>query len=69
LLNILKSEKVEKLLAAFDEIAKINGDIFKYETVKKEDILADYLPKLAIFFGAYEYRTKKEILFSLVIFG
>jgi hypothetical protein len=68
LLNILKSEKVEKLLVAFDEIAKINGDIFKYETVKKEDILADYLPKLAIFFGAYEYRTKREILFPIYQF-
>ncbi len=57
LLNILESKKVEKLLSAFDEIAKINGDIFKYETVKKEDILADYLPKLTKFFGSYQYRS------------
>ena len=62
LLKILQSGKVETLIEAFDEVAKINGDVFKFEPFTAQDISAEYLPKLALFFES-DYRTGQKTLF------
>ena len=58
LLNILETLNPQKLIEAFNEIVKINGDIFKYERLTKEEIESNYLEKLAQFFNS-DYRTKQ----------
>jgi len=62
LVNILETGKSKNLLAAFEEISKINGDIFKYDSLSKKSIHADYLPQLTLFFKT-DYRIKQGRLF------
>lgn len=62
LVNILKTNDPQKLIQAFDEIKKINGDIFKYDKFKSTDLKPYYLSKLHQFFSS-DYRTKQLPLF------
>lgn len=62
LLNILKGGDPHKLLAAFDEIRKINGDVFKFDEFEVSDIKADYINKITLFFKT-DYRSKQAALF------
>ena len=62
LLNILESGEVSRLIAAFDEVAKINGDVFKFEPFIAQDVNPEFLPKLALFFKS-DYRTGQQSLF------
>ena len=62
LISILKSHRPEKLIAAFDEIRKINGDVFKYDNFDGGDILPTYLMQLALFFES-DYRSGQMFLF------
>ena len=62
LINILESGSPEKLIGAFEEIKKINGDVFKTDTLTKTDIIQDYLKKLAVFFSS-DYRSKQLSIF------
>jgi hypothetical protein len=62
LVNILDTKNPQNLIEAFDEIVKINGDIFKYERLTKEEIKPVYLEKLAQFFKS-DYRTKQLKIF------
>ena len=62
LLNILKSGVPGNLIEAFDELRKINGDIFKQDKLAADDIEPLYLEKLALFFSS-DYRSKQGRLF------
>jgi len=63
LLTILESGSSEKLNAAFDQVARINGDIFKYDDqFDISEIKKEYLYSLALFFK-YDYRSKQQLLF------
>lgn len=62
LINILKSLDPKQLVAAFNEIKKINGDVFKYDTFKVTDIKQQYLKQLALFFET-DYRSGQHFLF------
>lgn len=62
LINILRSKSILKLLSSFDEIRKINGDIFKFDQIKKNDISLYYLEQLDIFFSS-DFRTGQSSLF------
>lgn len=58
----LETDSAPKLLAAFEEIKKINGDIFKTDEFSAEEI-QKFLGNLAIFFSCFDYRTKQQTLF------
>ena len=63
LLGILESGNPQKLNAAFDQVARINGDIFKYDDhFNVSEIKKEYLHSLAIFFK-YDYRSRQQLLF------
>lgn len=62
LVNILKSNEPESLLIAFDEVCKINGDVFGDKWLTKEDISNKHLICLARFFGC-DYRSGQGTLF------
>jgi methylase of polypeptide subunit release factors len=62
LLDILKSQDPQQLVAAFDEIRKINGDVFKYDNFKVADIQKKYLKQLTLFFET-DYRSGLRHLF------
>lgn len=62
LLNILKSKVSQNLVAAFDEIRKINGDVFKFDDFDQRDIKTQYLTQLALFFET-DYRSGQMFLF------
>lgn len=62
LVNILETGKTKNLLAAFEEISKINGDVFKYDSLAHASIHSDYLSLLALFFKT-DYRSKQGRLF------
>ncbi len=62
LLNILKSQSPEAIIKAFNEVQKINGDIFKDEPITPQEILPDYLQELARFFSS-DYRSDQRYLF------
>lgn len=62
LLNILKSNVSQNLVAAFDEIRKINGDVFKFDEFDQNDIKKEYLSQLALFFET-DYRSGQLFLF------
>ncbi|MDB5032679.1 N-6 DNA methylase [Mucilaginibacter sp.] len=62
LLNILKSGVPGNLSAAFDEIKKINGDVFKYDEFQLDSILPKFLTELALFFES-DYRSGQQYLF------
>lgn len=62
LLEILKTGLPANLSKAFDEIKKINGDVFKYDDFKLDTILPEYLKELALFFES-DYRSGQQYLF------
>ncbi|CAD5283214.1 MULTISPECIES: class I SAM-dependent DNA methyltransferase [unclassified Imperialibacter] len=63
LLTILDSGSPQKLTAAFDQVARINGDIFKYDDqFHAADIKKEYLSQLALFFKC-DYRSGQQFLF------
>ena len=62
LVNILNQSNSNKLLKAFNEISKINGDVFKYDSFSKRAILKEYLPYLTRFFSS-DYNSKQGLLF------
>ncbi|NIM12363.1 MAG: N-6 DNA methylase [Candidatus Aminicenantes bacterium] len=62
LLDILRSSLPENLLKAFNEIRKINGDIFKQDRIDVQEIKPGYLEKLSIFFSC-DYRSRQGKLF------
>lgn len=63
LLTKLQSGNPELLFDAFDQVAKINGDVFKYDAqFSISDVLSEYLEKLALFFNC-DYRSGQQYLF------
>lgn len=62
LLSILKTNQPANLVTAFDEIRKINGDVFKYDDFELADIRPAYLKQLALFFES-DYRSGQMFLF------
>ncbi len=62
LLNILRTGSPEKLIHAFDETRKINGDIFKLDRLEPGDLKTRYLEKLYLFFSS-DYRSGQGRLF------
>lgn len=63
LLNILESGNPQKLNEAFGQVARINGDIFKYDgEFDISEIKEEYLHPLALFFR-YDYRSRQQLLF------
>ncbi|MFN7117599.1 MAG: class I SAM-dependent DNA methyltransferase [Saprospiraceae bacterium] len=62
LVTILESGKADKLINAFEEVRKINGDIFKDDILTSNQIKEDYLGKLALFFST-DYQSGQLRLF------
>ncbi len=62
LLNILESKDKIELIKAFNEITKINGDVFKFDQFETSDLKPEYLGKLALFFKT-DYRSLQSKLF------
>jgi len=62
LLDILRSGLPGKLLTAFKEIRKINGDLFKPGNIDETEINPGYMEKLSLFFSC-DYRSKQRKLF------
>ncbi len=60
--EILASKSVDRLISAFGEVCKINGDVFGGNRLKVEDIREDYLDKLHLFFSA-DYQSGQGTLF------
>lgn len=63
LLNILKTGSSQELIDAFEQIKRINGDIFKYDEFSVSDIDRTYLNKLERFFSSFDYRSGQGNLF------
>lgn len=63
LLNILKTRSAQKLIDAFEQIKRINGDIFKYDEFVSSDIHREYLERLELFFSCFDYRTGQGTFF------
>jgi hypothetical protein len=62
LLERLKDESPRKLIIAFNEIKKINGDVFKFDELTSSDITIQHLRKLSRFFET-DYRLGQGTLF------
>jgi hypothetical protein len=62
LVEQLRDESPRKLIIAFNEIRKINGDVFKYDQLTTSDINVKDLKKLALFFET-DYRFGQGTLF------
>jgi len=62
LLDILRGGLPGNLLKAFNEIQKINGDIFKDDKIDAAEIAPEYLEKLSLFFSC-DYRSGQGKLF------
>lgn len=62
LVERLRDESPRKLISAFNEIRKINGDVFKYDQLTSSDINVADLNKLALFFES-DYRFGQGTLF------
>jgi hypothetical protein len=60
--KILASKSVDKLIIAFGEVCKINGDVFGGNRLNVEDIREDYLDKLLLFFSA-DYQSGQGTFF------
>lgn len=60
--EILASKSVDRLIAAFGEVCKINGDVFGGNRLTVEDIKESYLDKLYLFFSA-DYQSGQGTLF------
>lgn len=62
LIETLKTGQPSELIRIFNEVAKINGDVFKYENLTESDIESSYLTELLAFFSS-DYRTGQLNLF------
>lgn len=63
LVSVLESGNPKRLTEAFDRVARINGDVFKYDSkVEPAEIHVEYLTKLEEFFKS-DYRLKQQRLF------
>lgn len=60
--DILRSKSSEKLINAFSEVCKINGDVFGSNRLYEEEIKVDYLEKLYLFFTS-DYQSGQGTLF------
>lgn len=60
--EILSRKSVYKLLAAFEDVCKINGDVFGGNRLTADDVRQDYLDKLHLFFTA-DYQSGQGTLF------
>lgn len=60
--EILASKSADRLIAAFGEVCKINGDVFGRNRLTVDDIREDYLDKLHLFFSA-DYQSGQGTLF------
>lgn len=60
--NILKSNSSERLINAFSEVCKINGDVFGGNRLFEGEIKVDYLEKLYLFFTT-DYQSGQGTLF------
>ncbi len=60
--EILASKSTEKLIDAFGEVCKINGDVFGGNNLTTNDIHDGYLNKLLLFFTA-DYQSGQGTLF------
>lgn len=63
LLDVLESRDPQQLIAAFEKVARINGDIFKYDAeFDGSQIETTYLHKLSLFFKS-DYKSGQLSLF------
>lgn len=63
LLNVLERNDPQQLIAAFEKVARINGDIFKYDSeFDSSQIDTEYLHKLSLFFKS-DYKSGQLSLF------
>lgn len=62
LLSILESKNPQRLKEAFENVAKINGDVFKYDTFDFSELQPYYLDKLSLFFKS-DYQSSQLQLF------
>lgn len=62
LLKILESSDKKNLKEAFEEVAKINGDVFKFDDFDFTKIKIEYLNQLSLFFKS-DYRSGQQYLF------
>src|SRR5665648_19418 len=60
--NILKSKSPQNLINAFNEVCKINGDVFGSNRLLEKDIKVEYLDKLFLFFTS-DYQSGQGSLF------
>lgn len=60
--NILKSKSSKNLITAFNEVCKINGDVFGNNKLSENDIKIEYLDKLFLFFTT-DYQSGQGTLF------
>ncbi len=60
--EILASKSPNKLTEAFEEVCKINGDVFGGNRLTVDNIRLDYLDKLHLFFTA-DYQSGQNTLF------
>ena len=56
------NQSSQALIAAFNEVGKINGDIFKFDVLNVEQIDPRYLVQISSFF-TFDYRTGQGSLF------
>ncbi|MDD3685670.1 MAG: hypothetical protein PHE56_02770, partial [Bacteroidales bacterium] len=62
LTEILASKSADRLISAFGEVCKINGDVFGGNRLTVDDIRVDYLDKLHLFFSS-DYQSGQGTLF------
>ena len=60
--EILASKSADRLIDAFGEVCKINGDVFGGNRLTLDDICEEYLDKLHLFFTA-DYQSGQGTLF------
>lgn len=60
--NILKSKSSQNLINAFNEVCKINGDVFGSHRLSENDIKIEYLDKLFLFFTT-DYQSGQGTFF------
>ncbi|MEA3448581.1 MAG: N-6 DNA methylase [Bacteroidota bacterium] len=60
--DILSSKSPKNLISAFDEVCKINGDIFGNKRINENEINIDTLEKLFLFFTT-DYQSGQGTLF------
>ena len=60
--NILKSKSPQKLISAFSEVCKINGDVFGSNRLSEKDIKVEYFDKLFLFFTT-DYQSLQGTFF------